>query len=166
MYSTALLLAILSLLPFSVARPRATIVLPRRSVNCATGVHIVAARGSLEDSGEGKCKPLSDAIKTAISGSDDVAVNYPAKLIEYEKSETEGVIVMTGLIQNYTQACPNTKIVLLGFSQGAQVLGDILGGGSYGDPPSAPLSAQFSKNIIAALQFGDPAHVAGMLSPP
>ncbi|KAI4151854.1 MAG: hypothetical protein LQ340_003252 [Diploschistes diacapsis] len=153
-------LALLSLLPLTFARPLVSDILPRQAA-CATGVHIIAARGSTEAPGEGKCQSLSDLIKAQIPGSDDVAVVYPAALLEYETSETDGVKNMTQMIQSYTQSCPNTKIVLTGFSQGAQVVGDVLGGGSYGSPPTAPLSAQFSQNIMAALQFGDPAHVAG-----
>lgn len=170
-------LALLSLLPLTFARPLVSDILPRQAA-CATGVHIIAARGSTEAPGEGKCQSLSDLIKAQIPGSDDVAVVYPAALLEYETSETDGVKNMTQMIQSYTQSCPNTKIVLTGFSQGAQVVGDVLGGGSYGSPPTAPLSAQFSQNstyaerartssptndgpVMAALQFGDPAHVAG-----
>ena len=128
---------------------------------------------------KGKPQAVSDLIKAGVPNSDDVAVDFPATLLEYESSETSGVANMAGQIQNYTQACPNTKIVLVGFSQGGQIVGDVLGGGSFGDPPSPPLATQFTKNskwlemlskactlltrdvVIAALQFGDPAHVSG-----
>ena len=137
-------LILLSLLSLSVARPLDSII-PRQTA-CAAGVHIIAARGSEEDPGEGKCQSVSDLIKAAVPNSDDVAVVFPATLLEYESSESTGVANMAGQIQNYTQACPNTKIMLIGFSQGGQIVGDVLGGGSFGSPPSAPLASQFTKN--------------------
>ena len=139
-------LVVLSLFTLSIARPLDSII-PRQTT-CATGVHIIAARGSEEDPGEGKCQSVSDLIKAAVPGSDDVAVDFPATLLTYESSESSGVANMAGQIQNYTAACPNTKIMLVGFSQGGHIVGDVLGGGTFGDPPSAPLASQFTKNSM------------------
>lgn len=141
------LLALLPLIQFSAARPLVSPHLARQTTtSCATGVHIIAARGSTEAPGEGKCQSVSQLIEAGIPGSDDVAVVYPATLIPYESSEEAGVSNMTQMIQQYTQSCPDTKIVLVGFSQGAQVVGDVLGGGSFGSTPSAPLASQFTQN--------------------
>lgn len=134
---------LLAFLPLATSFP---IHIFSRQTTCATGVHIIAARGSTEDPGEGKVQPLSALIEAGISGSDDVAVDYPADLIDYPISETEGVTNMLSQIQSYVAACPDANIVLAGFSQGAQIVGDVLGGGSYGDPPSAPLAEQYRQN--------------------
>jgi len=131
-----------------------------RQVSCASGVHIIAARGSTEPQGEGPLQNVSSLIEASIPGSDDIAVVYPADLVPYESSEEAGVTNMTQEITSYVQQCPNSKIVLLGYSQGGQIVGDILGGGSYSSTPPLPY-ATYSKNIVAAVQFGDPAFVVG-----
>ena len=116
-----------------------------RQTTCATGVHIIGARGSTEDPGEGKIQPLSALIEAGIPGSDDIAVDYPADLIDYPISETDGVKDMLSKITSYVAACPDAKIVLAGFSQGAQIVGDVLGGSSY-DSLLAPLAEQYRSN--------------------
>lgn len=58
-------------------------------------------------------------------------------------------------------SCPNEKIVLLGYSQGAQVAGDVLAGGGGGanlGPETAPIPSADAAQVIAAIQFGDPRH--------
>lgn len=56
---------------------------------------------------------------------------------------------MTDMITSYVQRCPTSMIVLLGFSQGGQIVGDVLGGGSYQSTP--PLDyATYSKNSMSS----------------
>ncbi|MCJ1449018.1 MAG: hypothetical protein MMC23_009537 [Stictis urceolatum] len=123
------------------------------------GVHVIAARGSTEAQGEGDLQSVSDLITAAVPGSDSIGVIYPAELIPYETSENEGVKNMTAMIQAYATQCPDSHMVLLGYSQGGQIVGDVLGGASYSDLP--PLGSEFTRNVVAAVQFGDPAHVGG-----
>jgi acetylxylan esterase len=52
-----------------------------------------------------------------IPGSDSYAVVYPATLQNYQSSESQGVSAMTSDIEDYVKACPNSKIVLMGYSQ-------------------------------------------------
>jgi Cutinase len=116
-----------------------------RQSGCASGVHIIAARGSTEPQGEGPLQNVSSLIEQSIPGSNDIAVVYPADLVPYESSEEQGVTNMTNMITSYVQQCPTGKIVLLGYSQGGQIVTDVLGGGSYGGTP--PLDfATYSKN--------------------
>jgi len=133
---------------------------PRQSGGCASGVHIIAARGSTEPQGEGPLQNVSALIEQSIPGSDDAAVIYPADLVPYESSEEQGVTNMTQMITSYVQQCPSAKIVLLGYSQGGQIVGDILNGGSYGGTPPIDYNT-YSKNIVAAVTFADPAFVIG-----
>ncbi|TVY84417.1 Acetylxylan esterase [Lachnellula suecica] len=83
---------------------------------------------------------------------------------------------MTKLVTDYISSCPDSKIVLMGYSQGAQVVADTLigsstsgfgggFGGGYGGSSAASsggLPAADRKNIIAAIQMGDPSHVPGL----
>ena len=125
--------------------------LPTRQVtsSCATGVHMIVARGSTEPQGEGPIVNVTSMVEAAVPGSDSVAVIYPATLLPYASSEEAGVTNMTTMIQQYVQSCPNTKIALLGFSQGAQVIGDTLGGGTFGlFSKSKPLDKSVTKNSM------------------
>ncbi|KAG6838110.1 hypothetical protein H0H87_003965, partial [Tephrocybe sp. NHM501043] len=54
------------------------------------------------------------------------AIDYPASLIDYLNSEAQGVSAMKARLAAKTSSCPSTKIVLTGYSQGAQVTGDVL----------------------------------------
>lgn len=113
---------------------------------CAKGVHIIAARGSTQPPGEGSLQSLSALIQSAIPGSTSSAVVYPALLDPYNSSEEQGVANMLLLIQQYVTSCPKAKLVLTGYSQGAQIIGDALGGGSFIN--SAPLAEVYRKNSM------------------
>jgi len=85
---------------------------------CATGVHMIVARASTEQPGEGIIGAVATTVKGMINGSDSEAVVYPATLQNYNTtSEPAGVTAMTKLITDYAAKCPNSKIVLLGYSQ-------------------------------------------------
>ncbi|GME52458.1 carbohydrate esterase family 5 protein [Neofusicoccum parvum] len=150
---------LLSLFAAAAANP----IAPRAS--CATGLHIIAARASGENPGPGIIGAVAQSIISRVPGSDLDSVVYPASINnveDYSNSEHQGVVAMTKLVQDYVTACPNTKIALLGYSQGAEVVGDVLCGSSEDiSPKTAPLGTQYSKSIIAAISMGSPAHVAG-----
>ena len=102
------------------------------------------ARGSTEPQGEGVESSVVSSVQKSIPGSNGEGINYPATLTDYLNSESEGVTSMTQAIQSYTQACPDGKYALMGFSQGAQVVGDVLGGAAFGG--SGPIDKSFTKN--------------------
>lgn len=84
---------------------------------CATGVHMIVARASTEQPGQGIIGAVATQVQQAVPGSDSEAVDYPATLQNYQSSEASGVVAMTKLIQDYTARCPNSKIALMGYSQ-------------------------------------------------
>lgn len=92
-------------------------LLEERQGSCALGVHIIVARASTEAQGEGIIGAVATMIKNRIPGSDDVVIVYPAALAPYQPSEAAGVSALTSSITSYVGRCPNTKIVLLGYSQ-------------------------------------------------
>jgi acetylxylan esterase len=55
------------------------------------------------------------------------SVNYPATLTNYPASSASGVAALKTMLTNQANACPQQKIVLMGYSQGAQVVGDVIG---------------------------------------
>ncbi|KAK2740288.1 hypothetical protein FQN57_006168 [Myotisia sp. PD_48] len=127
------------------------------------GVHIIVARESLAPPGEGVSRRLSDRIKAKIPNSHSVAVDYPATIIPYITSVKIGVEAMTKMISEYVSECPEGKIVLLGYSQGAHVVGDVLcGATAEGFEPSPPIDRALGAKVIAAISMGDPSHVANL----
>lgn len=120
----------------------------RRQVTCVSGLYIISARGSNEDPGEGRLSEVSTLIKNAVSGSTSVAVDYPAAIISttsiYPESVTDGINDTIDKITTYVDTCgSDSQIVLLGYSQGGNVMTDVLAGGV--DKP-APLSDEYRAN--------------------
>ncbi|TVY29324.1 Acetylxylan esterase [Lachnellula hyalina] len=129
---------------------------------CATGIHMIVARGSTEAAGQGLIGQVATAVQNAVPGSDSEAVDYPASLTDYLGSEASGVADMTKLIQAYAAKCPDSKIGLLGYSQGGQIVGDVLCGTSeVGLTASSAIDASLLSKVVAAVQYGDPSHVVG-----
>ncbi|KAL1311485.1 hypothetical protein AAFC00_004426 [Neodothiora populina] len=126
---------------------------------------MIVARGSTESPGTGTLlSPLISAVESHLPGSDHVAVDYPASLARYADSVYTGVSNMTKLVQSHVAACPKSKIVLLGYSQGAQVAGDTVCGttSAGGFTQTSALASKYSTNVIAVVMFGDPANVSGL----
>ncbi|ROW00459.1 hypothetical protein VPNG_07926 [Cytospora leucostoma] len=116
----------------------------------ATGAaHIIVSRASAEKPGTGRLGPVADAVVSACPGSDVVANPYPALLDGYVGSETAGIDNLTLIVREYRECCPEAgKLVLLGYSQGAQVTADFLCGRSEVGFP-----------VAAVVLMGDPSFV-------
>lgn len=131
-----------SLLPLTLAAP----LLTTRQVTCASdnGLYIIVARGSNQPAGEGSVGPVADMIEAAVPGSYSVAVDYPAVIItleaddNYFTSVNEGIEDMKSKIEAYVAACGSgSRIALLGYSQGGEVVTDTLAGGTGKPEPIA-----------------------------
>ncbi|KAL3417127.1 Acetylxylan esterase 2 [Phlyctema vagabunda] len=122
------------------------------SGSCAA-VTVITARGSTEAQGEGIMGGLAGSIQ---SGSKQTvsrtAVVYPATLNPYASSVAAGVKAMTAAVKDAVDKCPGQKIVLLGYSQGAQCAGDTLGGGSA----AAIDFNTYGSKVKAVIMYGDP----------
>jgi acetylxylan esterase len=132
---------------------------------CAT-VHVIAARGSTEQPGAGVIGSLVTDIQNGVSATVSTqAVVYPALLFPYDTSSTAGDTAVEQELTAEVQQCPSQKIVLVGYSQGAQIIGDALGGGggvSGLGPASAPVSSAIASHVVAVIQFGDPRHLPNL----
>jgi hypothetical protein len=115
---------------------------------CYSGVYVIGARGTDEAAGFGSTASVVTGVLNAIPGSGSVALDYPASAIDpvYPDSVTDGINALIGLVNDYESSCPGGKIVLVGFSQGGNVITDALAGGV--DKPT-PLSA----SAIASSEF-------------
>ncbi|GKT42945.1 acetylxylan esterase 2 [Colletotrichum spaethianum] len=130
-----------------------------RQTRCVTGVHIIVARASTERPGTGVIGAIAENIQGQVPGSDIAAVDYPAELNPYQPSQKAGVTAMTKMVQDYAAACPQSQMVLMGYSQGAHVTADVLCGTSEsGFQTTQPQAADVTDKILL---MGDPTHVNG-----
>ncbi|MGV0851715.1 cutinase family protein [Mycolicibacterium phlei] len=134
---------------------------PTASAQECSDVVVVFARGTGEPPGIGRVgQAMVDALRPQIGDRTLTAygVNYPAS---YDFTlATDGAADASAFISSLAQNCPNSRVVLGGFSQGAAVV-DMLAGipplgnrlGTIG--PSLP--ASLAPKIAAVAAFGNPA---------
>ncbi|PNY25129.1 Acetylxylan esterase 2 [Tolypocladium capitatum] len=136
----------------------------QNSTACAEGLYIVVARGTFEAKGAGVTGVLANNVAGQVKGSTVVPLDYPASFAnpDYITSVSDGVAAMQGVLGKYTADCPDGKVAVMGYSQGAQVSMDTICGGSGGTFDSAaPLAAnKVENNLVAIVLFGDPTHRA------
>ncbi|TDZ16226.1 Acetylxylan esterase 2 [Colletotrichum orbiculare MAFF 240422] len=152
--------AVIVLAFLGAVQPGASALVPRQAAGCATGVHMIVARASTERPGPGIIGGVANRVQSQIPGSDMVSVDYPAQLNPYQPSQRAGVTAMTKLVQDYATQCPQSKMVLMGYSQGAHVTADVLCGTSEPNfPATQPVAADIADKIAAVVLMGDPSHV-------
>ncbi|KAJ7687705.1 cutinase-domain-containing protein [Mycena rosella] len=117
-------------------------------------VTFIFARGTNEDGNVGARvgPPLIADLRAAL-GTDGIAaqgVDYDASVLGYlEGGSPSGITTMTGLINTAAKQCPDTKIVISGYSQGAQLV----------HKAAAKLTAAVTARVVAVAIFGDPERV-------
>ncbi|KAL8408622.1 hypothetical protein RB594_007171 [Gaeumannomyces avenae] len=154
--------------------------------NCVDGLQIFVARGSGEQPGLGRIGVVAGNITQKIKDSRVTAVDYPATLVEYNASVGNGTSRLKSLVEDYAKKCPNNKMALLGYSQGAQAVGDVICGTSSEGFPSTPkFDSRYEKNskwsppqprssfgkqpanllpipsVVAIVLYGDPTRAVG-----
>ncbi|KAL1597154.1 hypothetical protein SLS60_008736 [Paraconiothyrium brasiliense] len=120
-----------------------------QNASCAD-VTVVFARGTTEPGNVGLVTgpPFYDALKEQL-GSKTLAfqgVEYPATFAGFNKNGTDGVPSMTSFINQALTDCPNTKLVMSGYSQGALVLRST----------ANSLPADTMAKVNSVVTFGDP----------
>merc|ERR1711939_37321 len=162
---SAVLLALSSSLLF--AAPALT---QSTGTGSCTDVHVFLAKGWNSRYENQRQTQLVDAICNDLGS--DVSCDYEDIILnnlegtEYCPAVEEGDANGKQQITAYAQKCPESKLVLSGYSQGANVVGDIIagGGGNYEGAcaSTAPLdpSSDAACQIAAVMLFGDPRHTA------
>jgi acetylxylan esterase len=128
-------------------------------------VAVITARASGEAAGEGITGSLvTQIVNTSTQTVSRASVTYPATLTNYASSSAQGESALKTQLTNEVNACPTTKVVLLGYSQGAQVVEDMFSGGGGGllGATTAPLATSITSHVAAVATFGDPRHVTGV----
>ncbi|KAI1199404.1 carbohydrate esterase family 5 protein [Nemania serpens] len=150
---------VLGLVSIAAAHP---IVQSQAAVTCVSGLYMIVARGSNEDPGEGRLSQVTSLVKSMVPGSTSVAVDYPATIFDdgtYPVSVYEGIDDAIAKIQAYVSACgSSSKIALLGYSQGGNVMTDALAGGVL---KPDPIAEKYRKNIRAVVSVADPTYTTG-----
>ena len=153
--STAVVTAALALLT-------PTTVAPAAQAGPCSDIDVVFARGTSEPEGIGRVgQALTDSLEAQLGGRtvSAYAVNYPAS---YDfLTAADGAADATNHILATSAACPSTRFVLGGYSQGAAVVDMLVGipplGNKVGDVGSAPpLPSSVASKVAGLAAFGNP----------
>lgn len=82
-----------------------------------SGVQIIVARASNEPAGPGIIGQIAFNIQNRTIHTSTHALEYPAWFEPYLPSQTQGVAALSKLLDEYANKCPDTKLVLMGYSQ-------------------------------------------------
>lgn len=131
-------------------------VAPVASADDCPDAEVIFARGTDEPEGMGRVgDALVDSLRQQAGGLNirSYAVNYKATITQ--RHGGDGAKDAIAHIKSTVSSCPNTKIVLGGYSQGASVVNIVAGfsGINWGDP----LPAQYMNNVAAVATFGNQA---------
>ncbi|MEV6431635.1 cutinase family protein [Nocardia sp. NPDC051463] len=119
---------------------------PADSGGCAD-VQIIKVRGTNEpQSGSFLLTPLASQIARDGTNRATVELEYPAT--RAAESVSKGVDNLVLLLNTLGATCPNQQVVLLGYSQGARVITEVLG--------STRVSNDAAARIEGIALFGDP----------
>jgi cutinase len=141
--------------------PQATAVAAAN--NSCPDIQVVFARGTFEAPGVGATgQAFVDALNARVSGKDTVGVypvSYPASL-DFQQAAA-GVSDASNEIESLSASCPNTKIVLGGYSQGAAVAGyttteTVPVGFVLPTGISGPMPPAVATHVAAVVLFGTP----------
>src|SRR6476619_5867869 len=125
-------------------------------------VEVVFARGTFEAPGVGATgQAFVDALNARLPGKtvDVYAVNYPASL-DFGQA-ADGIVDASNKIETIAVSCPNTEIVLGGYSQGAAVAGytttdTVPAGFALPAGITGPMPPAVAPHLAAVVLFGTP----------
>ncbi|KAJ5458318.1 hypothetical protein N7475_009706 [Penicillium sp. IBT 31633x] len=137
------------------------------------GVHIFGARETTAAAGYGSSNTVVNGLLSAYSGSTAEAINYPAcggqatcGGVSYSSSVAQGIAAVASAVNSYNSQCPSTKLVLVGYSQGGEIMDAALCGGGVPNQGYTNTAVQLSASAVnmvkAAIFMGDPLYVAGL----
>ncbi|WP_078058597.1 cutinase family protein [Mycolicibacter icosiumassiliensis] len=141
------------------ALPSAPVVVPSASAAGCPDVEVTFARGTAEAPGVGGVgQNFVDALRSQVGGRSVgvYAVNYPATE-DWPPSASAGAGDANAHVQSMVANCPNTKLVLGGYSQGAMVIDLItIARASVAGFNAATLTADEAEHVAAVAVFGNP----------
>ncbi|WP_458247821.1 cutinase family protein [Streptomyces sp. MAI_2237] len=144
-----------------------TLSAPAASAATCSDIDVVAARGTFEPGSLGAIvgDPVYSALQRKLTGRNlsGYKVNYPADLSP--TSAAQGNADLVHHVSDQAAACPNQRFILVGYSQGANVVDNSIGissdGAVVGSPIVATLPASVAPRVAAVLLFGNPIRALG-----
>ena len=145
--------------------------IPVGSAQPCPDVDVVFARGTGEPPGVGGSgEPFIDSLRSQVGAKslDVYPVNYEASSdfsdpVQFAQSVVDGIKDAGGHVQSTAASCPNTKIVLGGYSQGAAVAGFVTSAAIPAGVPAEyvpflpkPLPPEVANHVAAVTLFGKP----------
>ena len=136
--------------------------IPSASAAPCSDVEVVFARGTFEPPGVGDTgQAFVDALRSRVGGKsfDVYPVDYPASLDFH--TAADGVIDASNKVRDIATRCPNTKMVLGGYSQGAAVAAYITedavpAGFTLPAGITGPMPPEVANHVAAVALFGKP----------
>ncbi len=144
---------------------------PSASAQPCPDVEVVFARGTAEPPGVGGVgQAFVDALRSQIGDRslNVYPVNYEASSdfgagMEFARTVVDGIRDAGGHVESTAANCPNTRIVLGGFSQGAAVSGFVTSATIPPEVPAAflsyvpqPMPPEIANHVAAVVLFGKP----------
>lgn len=138
------------------------VAIPAASAAPCPDVELVFARGTFEPPGVGGTgEAFVESLRSKLGSKslDVYPVNYPASL-DFQTA-ADGVIDASNKVQSVAAECPDTKIVLGGFSQGAAVAGyltadSVPAGFVMPAGLTGPMPQEVADRVAAVALFGKP----------
>jgi cutinase len=135
---------------------------PSASADACPDVEVVFARGTFEPPGVGETgQSFVDALRSKVGGRslEVYPVDYPASL-DWQTA-ADGVIDASKKVTDIASSCPNTQMVLGGYSQGAAVIGYITedavpAGFTLPQGITGPMPTSVARHVAAVTLFGKP----------
>ncbi|KAL4897337.1 cutinase [Aspergillus ambiguus] len=138
---------------------------PAKRQSCPN-IHVFGARETTAPAGFGTAGTVVDLILNAHPGATSEAIDYPATGDDaYASSVQQGVQAVADQVSAFVGNCPDTQIVLVGYSQGAQIMDDAMCGGGDANmgisDTAAAISSDVGSHVKAMIWMGDPRHTPG-----
>ncbi|KAJ5983441.1 Acetylxylan esterase At 0.90 angstrom resolution [Penicillium waksmanii] len=144
----------------------------KRRANCP-GVHVFGARETTVSPGYGSSSTVVNEVLSAYSGSTAEAISYPAcggqsscGSVSYSSSVAQGIQAVASAVNSFNLQCPGTNLVLVGYSQGGEIMDAALCGGGVPNQGVTDTSVRLSSSAVnmvkAAIFMGDPLFRAGL----
>ncbi|PGH17892.1 hypothetical protein AJ79_00791 [Helicocarpus griseus UAMH5409] len=129
-------------------------------------VHVFGARETTAPAGMGSAGAMVNMILQAHPGATSEAIDYPAQGdSNYGSSVQAGTRAVGQQVNSFAQRCPDTQIVIVGYSQGAQITNNANCGG--GDPNQGYTETEplvigtVQDQVKAIILMGDPRFTPG-----
>ncbi|CEL11597.1 Putative Acetylxylan esterase [Aspergillus calidoustus] len=136
-------------------------------------IHVFGARETTASPGYGSSSTVVNAVLNAYPGSTSEAINYPAcggqascGGASYSASVSAGIDAVASAVNSFNSRCPATKIVLVGYSQGGEIIDAALCGGGVPNQGITNTAVRLSSSAVnmvkAAIFMGEPLFRAGL----